>query len=75
MAPQRNKGRPRLQWIDNINEDIESTGLMLRGAMDLTKDRIQSINQSNLHLLEKKNPLMGFLLYMGCTIEIKKYIK
>ena len=24
--------------IDNINEDIESIGLILRGAMDLTKD-------------------------------------
>ena len=27
----------RLQWIDNINEDIKSIGLTLRGAMDLTK--------------------------------------
>jgi len=34
----RNKGRPRIHWIDNINEDIESIGLTLRGAMDLTKD-------------------------------------
>jgi len=26
----RNKGRPRLHWIDNINEDITSLGLKLR---------------------------------------------
>ena len=34
----RNKGRPRLRWIDNVNEDFESVGLTLRGAMDLTKN-------------------------------------
>ena len=33
----RNKGRPRLRWIDNVKEDNESIGLTLRGAMDLTK--------------------------------------
>ena len=27
----------RLRWIDNGNEHIESIGLTLRGAMDLTK--------------------------------------
>ena len=37
----RNKGRPRLRWIDNINEDITSLGLTLRGALDLTSDRGQ----------------------------------
>jgi len=37
----RNKDRPRLRWIDNINEDIESVGLTLRREMDLTKDRGQ----------------------------------
>jgi len=26
----RNKGRPRLRWIDNVKEDIESIGLTLR---------------------------------------------
>jgi len=32
----RNKGRPRLCWIDNIT-DITQLGLItLRGAMDLT---------------------------------------
>jgi len=35
----RNKSRPRLRWIDNINEDLESIGLTLRIAMDLIKDR------------------------------------
>jgi len=37
----KNKGRPRLRWIDNINEDITTIGLTLREAMDLTKDRGQ----------------------------------
>jgi len=37
----RKKGGTRLRWIDNINEDITSLGLMLRGAMDLTIDRGQ----------------------------------
>jgi len=38
----RNKDRPRMRWIiDNINENIESVGLTLRGAMELTKDRGQ----------------------------------
>ena len=31
----RNKGRPRLRWIDNINEDITPLGLTLRATMDL----------------------------------------
>lgn len=31
--------RPRIRSIDTINEDIESTGLILRGAIDFTKDR------------------------------------
>ena len=33
------KGRPRIQWIDNTNKVIEPIGLILRGAMDLTKNR------------------------------------
>jgi hypothetical protein len=37
----RNKGRPRLRWIDNITQDIASLGLTLRGALDLTTDRGQ----------------------------------
>ena len=40
----RNEGRPRLRWIDNVKEskeDIESIGLTLLGAMNLTKDRGQ----------------------------------
>src|SRR6218665_1863772 len=37
----RNKGRPRLRWIENVKEDIESFGLTLRGAMGFTKDRGQ----------------------------------
>ena len=37
----RHRGRPRQRWIDNINEDITSLGLTLRGAMDLTRDRGQ----------------------------------
>jgi len=41
LEGRRNKGRPRLLWIDNINEDIESIGLQLRGAMGFTKDRGQ----------------------------------
>jgi len=36
-----NKGRTRLPWIDNINDDMTSLGLTLRGAMDLTNDRGQ----------------------------------
>ena len=35
----RNKGRPRLRWIDNAKEDIKSIGLTLSIAMDLAKDR------------------------------------
>jgi len=31
----RNKGRRRLCWVDNVNEDIASLGLTLRRAMDL----------------------------------------
>ena len=38
---ERNKGRPRLRWTDNVKKDIESIGLTLRGAKDLTKDRGQ----------------------------------
>ena len=41
FAGNRNKGRPRLRWIDNVKEDIESIGLTLRWAIDLTKDRGQ----------------------------------
>src|SRR6218665_2990132 len=37
----RNKCRPGLRWIDSINEDMESIGLTLRGAIDLTKNRGQ----------------------------------
>ena len=37
----RNKGRPRLRWIDNITQDIASLGQTLRGALDLTTDRGQ----------------------------------
>jgi len=37
----RNKGRRRLRWIDNVNEDIESIGLTLRGTMGFTRDRGQ----------------------------------
>jgi len=35
----RNEGRPRSRWIDNIKEDIASLGLILRGAMHLNKER------------------------------------
>lgn len=37
----RNQSRPRPRWIDNVNEDMESSGLTWRGAMDLTKDQGQ----------------------------------
>src|SRR6218665_1807840 len=33
--------RPRLRWIDDVNEDIDSIGLTLWGAMNLTKNRRQ----------------------------------
>jgi len=29
------KGMPRLHWINNVNEDITSLALRLRGAMDI----------------------------------------
>ena len=37
----RNKGRPRLRWIDNITGNITTLGLTLRKAMDLINDRGQ----------------------------------
>jgi len=37
----RNKGRPRLRWVDNIKEGMTSFGLTLRRAMDLTNYRGQ----------------------------------
>src|SRR5688572_8591 len=40
----RHKSRPRQRWIDNINEDLTSLGLTLRGAMDLTRDRVNGDN-------------------------------
>jgi len=33
----RNKGRPRLRWIDSIDEDIESIGLTIEGSNGLDK--------------------------------------
>src|SRR6218665_752716 len=35
---ERNKGRPNLCWIDNVNESIASLGLTLKKAMDFTHD-------------------------------------
>jgi len=35
----RNEGRPRLRWIDNMNEDIALLGLTLRVAMDLRNNQ------------------------------------
>jgi len=38
----RNKGRPKIRRIlENVDKDIESNGLTLRRAMDLTKDQGQ----------------------------------
>ena len=34
----RNKGRPRMRWIDNITQDKKSIGLTLRDAMELIED-------------------------------------
>lgn len=36
FAEKRNKGRPRMRWIYNINEDLTRLGVTLRGAPDLT---------------------------------------
>jgi len=33
-----NKDIPRLRWIDNINEDMTSLGLTLKGEINLTND-------------------------------------
>jgi len=38
-SKEKNKGRPTLCWIDNINEHLASPGLKLRVlSMDLTKE-------------------------------------
>jgi hypothetical protein len=36
---QRSRGRPAKTWLKNVMEDIESLGLDIREAVDMTRER------------------------------------
>jgi len=66
----RIKGRRRLRWIDNIDEDIESIGLTPRGSMNLTKDRGQWLASGMMLLMMMRMMIMMLLMIMVTMIKM-----